>query len=239
MQLLLGSAVVSTAVFVVSTKISTRYEYSPNGESSRASDWLAGRQPERPRRSRSQLHDYGYEEFVKQQVKRFLVAGSVAVLTVLAVVFAVARAIHFRGDGETGARVWFYNQSTRRLYAAPRDLIPPDGKDDARVRATVIGFQGMGNNVDQLKIAYLEKYSPDLKALLERAEAARASKRPFVEKIPPPNSAYFQDNAMIKRPGEAAWHAIGSGEARQIMAEWREWHGPAGQVPIISVPSMR
>jgi hypothetical protein len=50
MQLRLGSAVVSTAVFGVSPKTSAPYEYSPNGESSRASDWLAGRQPERPRR---------------------------------------------------------------------------------------------------------------------------------------------------------------------------------------------
>jgi hypothetical protein len=42
MQLLLGSAVVSTAVFGVSPKTSTLYEYSPHGESSKASDWLAG-----------------------------------------------------------------------------------------------------------------------------------------------------------------------------------------------------
>jgi hypothetical protein len=59
MQLRLGSAVVSTAFFGVSPKTSAPYEYSPNGESCRASDWLAGRQPERPRRSRSQLHGYG------------------------------------------------------------------------------------------------------------------------------------------------------------------------------------
>jgi hypothetical protein len=146
---------------------------------------------------------------------------------------------HFRGDGEAGARVWFYDQSAQRLYPAPRDLIPPDGNDDTRVRAMVIGFQGLGNDVSQLKIAYLEKYSPEFKALLERAQAAHAAKQPFREKIPSQNSAYFQDNTMVKRPGETSWHTAGTEEARQIMAEWREWRGPAGQPPIISVPSIQ
>jgi hypothetical protein len=176
---------------------------------------------------------------VKQQIKTFLITGSVTVLTALAVVFAVAKVRHFRGDSETGARVWFYDQSAQRLYPAPRDLIPPDGNDDTRVRAMVIGFQGLANDVSQLKIAYLEKYSPEFKALLERAVEAHAAKQPFGEKIPSQNSAYFQDNTMVKRPGEASWHTVGTEEARKMMAEWREWRGPAGQPPNISVPSMR
>jgi len=166
---------------------------------------------------------------LKQQVKTILITGSIAVMAALTVVFAVAKVRRFRSDGEAGAKVWFYDQSAKRLYPAPRALIPPDGNNDARVRAIVIGFQGMGNEVSQLKIAYLEKYSPEFKALLERAEAAHAAKRPFGEKIPSRNSAYFQDNTLVKRPGEA----------RQIMSEWRKWRGPAGQPPIISVPSIR
>lgn len=176
---------------------------------------------------------------VKQQVKTFLITGSVIVLTALAAASALVKMRHFRGDGEAGAKVWFYDQSARRLYPAPRDLIPPDGHDDARVRAMVIGFQGMGNNVSQLKIAYLEKYSPECKALLERAQAAHAAKRPFAEKIPAPQGAYFQDHTLVKRPGESSWRTAGTEEARQIMAEWRQWRGPAGQQPIISVPAMQ
>ena len=176
---------------------------------------------------------------VQQQIKRFLVNGSVVVLTILALVFAVVKAMHFRGEGEAGARVWFYDQSAQRLYAAPRDLIPPDGNGDAQVRAMVIGFQGLGNNVSQLKIAYLEKYNPDLKALLERAQSAHAAKQAFKEKIPSRDSVFFQDNTMVKRPGENLWHTLGSAEAREIMVEWRDWRGPAGQTPIISIPSMQ
>jgi hypothetical protein len=162
---------------------------------------------------------------------------SFAVLAALAVLFTLAKVRHFRGGGEDRARVWFYDQSAKRLYPVPRGLIPPDGNDDTKVRAMVIGFQGMGNDINQLKIAYLEKYSSEFKALLERAEAAHAAGRPFGEKVPSQNSAYFKDNFFVKLPGEASWHAVGTGEARQIMAGWHEWHGPAGQRPIISVPS--
>jgi hypothetical protein len=176
---------------------------------------------------------------VKQPVKTVLITGGVAVLTALAVIFAVARVRHFASEGEAGAKVWFYDQSVNRLYPAPRDLIPPDGDDEVRVRAMVIEFQGMGNEMSQLKIAYLEKYSPEFKALLERAEAAHAAKRLFGEQVPSQNSPYFQDNTLVKRPGEASWHTTGTEEARQIMAEWREWRGPDGQRPIISVPSIQ
>lgn len=174
-----------------------------------------------------------------QRVKTFLVTGAVGALTVLAVGFALAKVRHFRNDGEAGAKVWFYDQSAQRLYSAPRDLMPPDGNDDQRVRAVVIGFQGLGNDASQLKIAYLEKYSPEFKAYLERAQAAHATRRPFEEKMPGQNSDYAKDNTLVKRPGEVSWHNLASVEGQEIMAEWREWRGPAGQAPIISVPASR
>lgn len=157
-------------------------------------------------------------------------------LTVLAVVFFVSRARHFRGNGEADAKVWFYDQGAKRLYAAPRDLIPPDGHNEERVRAMVIGFQGLGNDIGRIKIAYLEKYSPEFKALLQRAEAAHAAKLLFTEKIPLQNSAYFQENTLVKSPDEDSWHNTGTPEARQLMAEWRKWRGPNGELPVISVP---
>jgi len=108
-----------------------------------------------------------------QRVKAFLTMGCVVVLTALVVVFAAAKVRHFRSGGEAGARVWFYDQNAKRLYPAPRDLIPPDGNNDNRVRAVVIGFQGMGNEISQLRVAYLEKYSPEFKALLEQGVIVR------------------------------------------------------------------
>ena len=172
-----------------------------------------------------------------QRVKTFLVTGAAAALTVLAVGFALAKVSHFRGDGEAGAKVWFYDQSAQRLYPASRDLVPPDGNDDKRVRAVVIGFQGLGNEVSQLKIAYLEKYSAEFKSFLDRAQAAHTARRPFEEKVPGLNSDYSKENTLVKRPGEVTWHTLGSDEGQSIMGEWREWRGPAGQSPIISVPT--
>ncbi len=175
---------------------------------------------------------------VKQSWKTWLAYFGAATLAALSLVVAFNKVRHFHRQGEAGARVWFYDQLAHRLYPAPRDRIPPDGSDDSKVRAVVIGFQGMGSDMRQLKIAYLEKYAPDLKALLERAEAAHTARKPFTEKIPSNASDEFKNHAFVKAPDEADWHKLGSAEARGAMSAWRDWRGPAGQMPFVSVPSM-
>ncbi len=173
---------------------------------------------------------------MNQPVKSILTTGGLAVLAVAAIVFLVVRVKDYRSGPEARERVWFYDQNTARLYAAPRTLIPPDGDNESRVRAMVIGFQGLGNRIGQIKIAYLEKYSPEFKALLQRAALAHAAKLPFWEKVPAESSAYYQSNAFVKRLDETPWHAVGTPEARQILAEWHAWRGPNGELPLISVP---
>ena len=162
--------------------------------------------------------------------------GALALLIGMAL-FTVAKASHANRGEDFSARVWFYDQSKCQLYAAPRNLIPPEGDGEVRVRAMVVGFRGMGNKVGELKIAYLEKYSPEYKALLTRAEIARAASHPFLEILPSPDSEYHRQNTFVKRRAESSWHSLESDEAREIMSEWRSWRGPAGQLPIISVPS--
>ena len=174
---------------------------------------------------------------VNRQLKTWLLNASFSLIAIVAVTFAVVKVTRFREAGEAGAKVWFYDQKSNRLYPAPRNRISPDGKDDTRVRAVVIGFQGMGNKPGQLKIAYVEKFTPEFKALLERAESAHAALRPFSEEVPLANSAYYQTNTFVKRPRDAVWRSVGTDEGRQIMDEWRDWRGPAGQAPVISVPS--
>jgi hypothetical protein len=175
---------------------------------------------------------------VKQSWKTWLAYAGAAALATLSLVVAFNKATHFHRQGEAGARVWFYDQTAHRLYPAPRDRIPPDGSGDSKVRAVVIGFPGMENDMRQLKIAYLEKYAPDLKALLERAEAAHTARKPFTEKIPSNASDEFKNNAFVKAPDEVDWHKLGTAEAREVMSAWRDWRGPAGQMPFVSVPSM-
>lgn len=173
------------------------------------------------------------------QFKTVLAGGSLVVLTALAIIAGISGVKQLRSNGEAKVMVWFYDQGARRLYAAPQDRISPDGNDDVRVRAMVIGFQGMANRVGQLRIAYLEKYSPEFKSLLERADAAHAAQLPFSEKVPSQNSDYYRNNTFVKRVGDDSWYAFGTDDARQLMAEWRDWRGPAGQMPIISAPPSR
>jgi len=161
-------------------------------------------------------------------------AGIVAAL-LLALGGVFFKAWRLSRDGEP--KVWFYDQRKQRLYASPGDTISPEGEFDNRVRALVIGFRGMGNDPANLRIAYLEKYSPDFKALLERANAAHRARRPFTEGIPLAGSPYAKGNTYVKRPDEASWHSLDTAEARQILGQWRQWHGPAGQPPVILTPA--
>ena len=39
--------------------------------------------------------------------------------------------------------------------------------------------------------------------------------------------------------GQPAFNTGYTEEARKIMTEWRDWRGPAGEKPIICVPSMQ
>ncbi|HEY3855747.1 MAG TPA: hypothetical protein VGO67_15270 [Verrucomicrobiae bacterium] len=174
---------------------------------------------------------------MNRQLKTSLLNAGFSIVAIVAVVFAVIKVTQFHESGEAGAKVWFFDQKSNRLYPASRNRISPDSNDGNRVRAVVIGFKGLGNDPRQLKVAYLEKYSPEFNDLLERASAAHAASKLFAEEIPPPSSAYYQTNTFVKRPGDAEWRAVGSDEGRQIMADWREWHGPGGQTPVISVPS--
>jgi hypothetical protein len=176
---------------------------------------------------------------VNRQLKTAILNAGFSVVAIVAVVFAVIKVTQFRESSEAGAKVWFFDQKSNRLYAASRNRISPDSADGNRVRAVVIGFKGLGDDPRQLRVAYLEKFSPEFKDLLERAATAHTASRPFTEEIPPTASAYYKTNTFVKHPGEAEWRAVGTDEGRQIMADWREWRGPAGQTPVISVPSGR
>ena len=162
------------------------------------------------------------------------------VLVGVAAGFAAARFRQFRQTGEEGATVWFYDQSAKRLYEAPRQSIPAQagvgGRGEGGVRAVVVCFRGEQADPHKRRIAYLETYAPALRELLERAQAARASGHVLGQRIPPRDSAFFQTNDLVKRPEESGWHAASSPEGQKIMAEWRSWRAPGGQTPVVCLP---
>ncbi len=164
----------------------------------------------------------------------------VTVLMVVGVGFALTRFRSFRNAGPENARVWFYDQSEKRLYAAASDVVPPNkgvgGKSDDGVRAVVIAFRGEQADPRKQRIAYLETYTPELKALLEQVRAARASGKPFAGRIPSRDSDYFQANTLVKSTDDDEWHPISSVAGQKILAAWRAWRGTDGQGPIVCAP---
>ena len=172
--------------------------------------------------------------------KTWLKVAAAVILAAIGVGFVASHLRAAWRSGEEGAKVWFYDQSEKRLYEAPRDTIPPEegigGPGGDGVRAVVVAFRGEQSDPRKRRIAYLETHTPALKELLDRARAAHAAGRAFMERIPPRDSDYFCTNTLVKRVEEAEWHLIGSSEGRAVMSEWRSWRGPDGQPPIVCVP---
>jgi hypothetical protein len=166
----------------------------------------------------------------------------VAAIAVAVVALAIVgrRVGGLRQTGEEGAVVWFYDQSEQRLYQVPRDTIPPHagigGPKGDGVRAVVVAFRGEQGDPNKHRIAYLETCTPELKSLLERVHAARASGKVIEGGVPPRDGDYFQTNSLVKREDGTEWHTSNSAEGRQVMGEWRSWRGPDGQPPVVCVP---
>jgi hypothetical protein len=163
-----------------------------------------------------------------------------AALTIVAVAFVSKRVGGLRKTGEEGATAWFYDQSEKRLYEVSRNTIPPHkgigGPSGGGVRAVVVAFRAEQSDPRKRRIAYLESCTPELKDLLEKVQAARASGQAFKGRIPARDSDYFQTNSLVKGPAESVWHASNSPEGRRVMTEWRSWRGPDGQPPVVCVP---
>jgi hypothetical protein len=177
---------------------------------------------------------------VTLETKVRLKLAAVVVLTATCVWFVARRAGRFWQSGEQGAQVWFYDQSERELYRAANHTLPPDhgigGKAADGVRAVVVAFRGDTADPRTRRIAYLETYTPELKALLEQVQAAHRAGKPFAGRVPSRDSDYFQTNTLVKSADEGDWHFLSSAEGRELTTAWRTWRGPAGQPPMVCAP---
>jgi hypothetical protein len=162
--------------------------------------------------------------------KSILKFGTILVLTVLAMGYLVTRVANSRSNGDDGVKVWFYDPGEKRLYAVSQDTVPPH--KGTGVRAVVVEFRGE----KEKKIAYLETYTPALKAALEMVQASRKAHRQYAGEVPNRESDFMATNTIVRRPNETTWHVSSSDEGQVIMSEWRDWKGPQGQAPIISTP---
>src|SRR5271154_4477542 len=105
--------------------------------------------------------------------------------------------------GDAGSRAWFYDESEKKLYTMPVTTMPPDkgigGPSDDGEKAVVVTFGNNWHDRSKWRIAYLEKYTPELKKTLEEMIIARAAHRIFDGSVPSRQSEYFQTNTLVKR----------------------------------------
>ena len=168
------------------------------------------------------------------RIRRPSMKASNALKLVLALALLGGAAFMFvrflrQGDG-VAENAFFFDLSERKLFAASREALPPirginNAEEDA-VRAVVIAPNGNPKDKAGRKIAYLEKYSQELKQHLEKVRAGQAE--------PLPRKAR-DGYRFVKRVEDADWHAVSSPAGERILTEWNI-AGPDGKFPTVCTP---
>ena len=161
-------------------------------------------------------------------------------MLVLAVVLLAGAAFRFslflseRGQADENA--YFYDLSERKLFVAPRTLVPPirgiNNDEPDGMRAIVISTSGKPKDKAGQRIAYLEKYAPELKQQFEAMQSGRDSGAPDGSRI---SRGAAQSFIFVRRLNEDTWHPVNSTEGEKIMSEWQVPE-PDGKTPVIAVP---
>jgi hypothetical protein len=137
---------------------------------------------------------------------------------------------YFRRDDGIAEKTFYYDLSEKKLFAGPREALPPirglNNAEEDGVRAVVIAANGNSKDEAGRKIVYLEKYAPELKKQIEAVRTG--AEKPLPTKVR--NSYRF-----VKRVEEPEWHTLNSPEAEKILTDWNV-PGPDGKFPTIAVP---
>lgn len=102
----------------------------------------------------------------------------------------------------------------------------------AGVRAIVISTTGNAADKEHREIAYLEKYSPEIKQLFEEVRQARLAGRSAEGRI---DRRQVPANTLVRRLHEAEWHALDTTEGKAIASEWNT-PGADGTSPVVCSP---
>ena len=150
---------------------------------------------------------------------------------------AVFRFGRFQGErSQTGENSYFYDLSERKLFVAPRTLVPPirgiNNDEPDGMRAIVISTSGNPKDKASQKIAYLEKYAPELKQQFEAMQSGQESRAPLGGRI---SRGAAQSFIFVRRLHEETWHPVNSAEAEKIMTEWQV-PGADGKTPLVCAP---
>ena len=163
------------------------------------------------------------------KVQLVLAIGLLSASVVFFIKFSPAR------ENQHG-NAYFYDLEEKQLFIAPSGSIPPidgiKGAAMAGVRAIVIATNGDCTDRKHLEIAYLEKYSPEIKQLFEEVRQARAQGRSEEGRI---DRKQVHANTFVRRVQDTEWQSLESAEGKQIASEWNT-PGPDGRTPVVCSP---
>jgi hypothetical protein len=141
------------------------------------------------------------------------------------------------GPSERVALEYFYDESEQKLFTAPAGSTPPiKGINDNQldgVRAIVIAPKGKGSDESAHRIAYLEKWSPQLKQHMEAASKAKAAGLAVPNIVDRSQRKFHQ---FIRRADSPQWYTMNTDEAAKIMATLRT-KDAQGKIPEICMPN--
>jgi hypothetical protein len=150
---------------------------------------------------------------------------------------AAFRFSRFLGErGQSGENAYFYDLSERKLFVAPRTRVPPirgiNNDEPDGMRAIVISASGNPKDKASQKIAYLEKYAPELKQQFEAMQSGQESRAPSGGRI---GRGAAQSFIFVCRVNEESWYPVNSTEGERIMTEWQV-PGQDGKTPVVCAP---
>jgi hypothetical protein len=132
-------------------------------------------------------------------------------------------------SGKVGPQAFFYDLSKREIFTADAALIPPirgiDGPEEDGVKAVVIAASAADKK--NRTIAYLERYSPELKRDMEEARAKQTA--PMISR------GAAQGLRFVRRAADSNWYPMISAEGERIVTEWTK-PGPDGFSPVVITP---
>jgi len=130
-------------------------------------------------------------------------AAKVVLAVILLSGAAVLLAQFLKRDNGVSESTFFYDLSQKKLFAAPRETIPPmrglDNAEEDAVRAVVVAVNGNPKDKTNRKIAYLEKYAPELKEHLAKVRDGKA------EPLPRGSRDSYR---FVKRLDDVEWRAV-------------------------------
>ena len=134
-----------------------------------------------------------------------------------AVAAAGALALLYRtwSSDPSGPRGFFYDLSAKRLFDGPIDAIPPvagvDGPEADGYRAVIVSLSGKPEERSSWRVAYLERYSPELQQQMEQAR--QGGPAPTIPR------SEAQAHRWVRRTNDTEWFPIASENGLRIVTE--------------------